>query len=150
MARTLVVLAVLVFTGLFALLNWTQFTTPTTLNFGFFELAAPLGMIMLGLVALLSVVFIVWALSMQATLLVESRRQAKELQAQRELADRAEASRFTELRDFIAAEFARTHDAVMTRIGLLEAEQHRAAQGGVAGTALPPPRRELPPGTLGR
>ena len=146
MARTLIVLAVLVFTGLFALLNWTQFTTPTTLSFGFFDVSAPLGMIMLGLVALLAVVFVVWALSMQASLLVESRRQAKELQAQRELADRAEASRFTELRDFVAAEFARTHDAVMTRIGLLEAETHR----GLSGAGVAPVRRDLPPPTLGR
>jgi uncharacterized integral membrane protein len=125
MARTLVVLAVLVFTGLFALLNWTQFTTPTSLNFAFFEVSAPLGMIMLGLVVLLAIVFVVWALSMQATLIVESRRQSKELQAQRELADRAEASRFTELRDFVGQELARTHYATMTRIGVLEAEQRR-------------------------
>lgn len=141
MARTLVVLAVLVLTGLFALLNWTQFTTPTSLNFGFFEVSAPLGMIMLGLVALLAIVFVVWALSMQATLIVESRRQAKELQAQRELADRAEASRFTELRDYVGQELARTHDATMTRIGVLEAEQRRLLGGAE--------RREPPP-VLGR
>lgn len=147
MARTLIVLAVLVFTGLFALLNWTQFNTPTNLNFGFFEVSAPLGMIMLGLVALLAVVFVVWALSMQASLLVESRRQAKELQAQRELADRAEASRFTELRDFVAAEFARTHDGLMTRIGVLEAETRRLH--GVTGADLAAPRRELPPPSFG-
>jgi hypothetical protein len=82
-------------------------------------------------------VFVVWALSMQATLIVESRRQSKELQAQRELADRAEASRFTELRDFIGQELARTHDATMTRIGVLEAEQRRLL-GSAAERREPP------------
>lgn len=132
MARILVVLLVLVFTGLFALLNWTAFTTPTTLQFGFGSFVAPLGMIMLGLVAIVSVVFTVWALSLQASLLADQRRQARELQAQRELADQAEASRFTELRQFLAEELQRVreesaaaHAGLMTRFGQMEMDTRR-------------------------
>jgi hypothetical protein len=45
------------------------------------------------------VVFAVAAGSMRTTALLESRQHYKELEAQRALADRAEASRFTELRE---------------------------------------------------
>jgi hypothetical protein len=38
--------------------------------------------------------------------LLETRRQSRELSAQRELADKAEASRFTELRQMLEQEFA--------------------------------------------
>ena len=40
-------------------------------------------------------------------MLLETRRHTKELQAQRELADKAEASRFTELRAYLASELGR-------------------------------------------
>ena len=44
---------------------------------------------------------------LQAGTLLESRRQSRELAAQRELADKAEASRFTDLRQMLEGEFAR-------------------------------------------
>jgi hypothetical protein len=60
--------------------------------------------------------------------LIDGRRHTKEMQAQRELADRAEASRFTELRSFLEAqEQARVAQsnqrqaALLTRIEQLEA-----------------------------
>ncbi len=133
MSRTLLVLAVLVLTGGFALLNWTAFATPTPLYLGFTTVEAPLGLIMLCLVALLSVVFVIWAISLQATLLMEQRRLNKDLQAQRQLADTAEASRFTELRSFIAAETLRisqsseqTRAALVQRMEQLEDRQRLA------------------------
>jgi hypothetical protein len=133
MSRTLLVLAVLVLTAGFALLNWTAFSTPTSLYLGFTTVEAPLGLIMLGLVSLLSVVFVVWAISLQATLLMEQRRLNKELQAQRALADTAEASRFTELRSFIAAETLRiaqsteqTRAALVQRMEQFEDRQRNA------------------------
>jgi hypothetical protein len=43
----------------------------------------------------------------QAGVIAEARRYAKELKAQRELADTAEASRFTELRTFLEGELRR-------------------------------------------
>jgi uncharacterized integral membrane protein len=93
--------------GVFALLNWPAFVAPTTLSLFFTTVQAPLGLIMLGLLFALSLLFTVWAISMQATTLLETRRNTRELQTQRELADKAEASRFVELHSFLAAELSR-------------------------------------------
>lgn len=98
MVRALVFCLVLVLVGLFALINWPVFVALTPLSLGFTTVQAPLGVIMLGLIGFLCVLFTVWVISLQATSLVESRRQTRQLQAQRDLADSAEASRFTELR----------------------------------------------------
>lgn len=133
MGRTLLVLVVLALTGLFALLNWSAFAAPTSLYLGFTTVQAPLGIIMLGVVALLAIVFVIWAISLQGTLLLEQRRTAKELQQQRALADSAESSRFTELRSFISAEMLRmaqaadqTRAAITGRLDLLEQRQRSA------------------------
>jgi len=47
--RTVVVLVVLAFVGLFAALNWSAFLAPTPLSLGFAQVQAPRGLIMLGL-----------------------------------------------------------------------------------------------------
>ena len=93
--------------GLFALLNWDAFTALTTLNLGVTSVQAPLGLIMLVLVAFLCVLFTVWVISFQASSLMEARRMTRELQVQRDLADKAEASRFTELRSELIARLDR-------------------------------------------
>jgi uncharacterized integral membrane protein len=115
MIRALVLLAGLTLLGLFALLNWTAFVNPVPLSLGFTTVQAPLGLTMLGVIVFLSVLFTAWAVSMQATTLIEHRRQNRELQSQRELADKAEQSRFTELRSFLVAELqnvARSQDGL--------------------------------------
>jgi hypothetical protein len=111
-ARTLLLLLVLGLTAAFVALNWGAFTMPTALSIGVATVEAPLGLIMLGFLAALSLLFIGWVIYLQSTVLIESRRQAKELQTQRELADKAEASRFTELRSFLADELGRSNQAV--------------------------------------
>jgi uncharacterized integral membrane protein len=131
MFRALAFFLVLVLVGLFALINWDAFSALTTLKLGFTTVQAPLGLIMLGLVAFLCVLFTVWVIALQASALGAARRQTKELQAQRDLADRAEASRFTELRaelvtrlDQMQAEtrlaFEQSGNAVAAHIGQLE------------------------------
>lgn len=82
----------------FAALNWQAFTTPTKLDLMFTTVEAPLGLVMLGLLGLVTLVFAVNMAVWQGTILMESRRNAKELSHQRTLADQAEASRFSELR----------------------------------------------------
>ncbi len=104
MIRALALFIGLTLVGLFALLNWTAFVTPVPLSLGFTTVQAPLGLTMLGVVVFLGLLFTVWAVSMQASTLVENRRQSRELQSQRELADKAEQSRFTELRSFLFTE----------------------------------------------
>jgi hypothetical protein len=94
----LLIIAILLIAG-FAALNWAEITRPSPLLFGPFVMEAPLGAILLGLLALALVVFALSAASMRTSTLIESRNLYKELEGQRTLADRAEASRFTELRD---------------------------------------------------
>lgn len=109
--RVLPVLLLLVLTGLFALINWTTFTTPTTLNLGVAMVTAPLGLVMLGIVALLGLMYVASSVYLYSVALSETRRLNRDLAAQRELADKAEASRFTELRDFMATELHRVSQA---------------------------------------
>ncbi|MGY4831612.1 LapA family protein [Sphaerotilaceae bacterium SBD11-9] len=111
MTRALSLIAVLLLIGVFALLNWPAFTAPTTLSLFFTTVEAPLGMIMLGLLFVLALLFTTWAVTQQASMLFETRRHTRELQAQRELADKAEASRFVELRSFLSAELLRVSQA---------------------------------------
>ena len=103
----LLVVAILLIAG-FAALNWGEIIRPTSVWFGPFMADAPLGAILLGLLALAVVVFALSAASMRTQTLLESRHHYKELEAQRLLADKAEASRFTELRTHID-----THQAEM-------------------------------------
>lgn len=92
---------------LFVMMNWTTFAAPTPLNLGLIELSAPLGMVMLAFIAAISALFVVYILFQQAGVILEARRHAKEGKVQRGLADKAEASRFTELRALIVGELSR-------------------------------------------
>lgn len=105
--RTLAVVLVLALLAGFTALNWTAFTTPTSLSLGFAVVQAPLGLVMLMVCAVLAALFLAYIVFQQAGVILEARRMSKELKSQRELADRAEASRFTELRSYLADELAR-------------------------------------------
>lgn len=91
------VLAILVVAG-FAAQNWSEFVRPAPLLFGTVLVDAPLGIVMLGMLVLAMLAFIIASASMATRSMVESRHHHKTLEAQRELADKAEASRFTDLR----------------------------------------------------
>lgn len=105
--RTLSIVAALVLVAVFTLMNWAAFIAPTTLTLGFAEVQAPLGLIMLAATGVVCGLLLVYILFQQAAVIMESRRMAKELKGQRELADKAEASRFTEMRGFIEGELRR-------------------------------------------
>lgn len=102
--RTLLILVVLGIVIVFALLNWSVFTAPTTLSIGFASFEAPLGLILLGAIAALTLLFLIYLVYLQATALMESRQYSRELKTQRELADRAEESRFTQLRSSLESD----------------------------------------------
>jgi hypothetical protein len=102
--RTLLLMLVLAAIVAFAAINWNAFMAPTNLSLGFTAVQAPLGVILLGLMALLTALFLLILVSLQTSALLGARRHARELQAQRELADDAEASRLTELRAFLDVE----------------------------------------------
>ena len=128
MIRTFAFVALLALIALFALLNWSAFSALTSLSLVFTTVQAPLGLIMLGLVAFLSLLFTVWVISLQAGSLMDARRQTKELQAQRDLADKAEASRFTELRSVLLARLDRLQEE--TRLALDQSGNSVAAHVG--------------------
>jgi uncharacterized integral membrane protein len=108
--RTLLIVLVLGVVVVFALLNWSVFTAPTTLSVGFTTFDAPLGLILLGAIGALTLLFLIYLVYLQATALMESRQYSRELKTQRELADRAEESRFTELRSSLETELQRVAD----------------------------------------
>ena len=128
MIRTFAFVALLALIALFALLNWSAFSALTPLSLVFTTVQAPLGLIMLGLVAFLCLLFTVWVISLQAGSLMDARRQTKELQAQRDLADKAEASRFTELRSVLLARLDRLQEE--TRLALNQSGNSVAAHVG--------------------
>jgi len=120
MTRALVFFVVLVLVGLFAVINWDVFSALTPISLGFTTVQAPLGLILLGTIVFLCVLFTVWVIVLQAGSLRDARRQTKELQAQRDLADRAEASRFTELRADLLARIDESANATAAHIAQLE------------------------------
>lgn len=109
------VLAIVLVSG-FAALNWAEFSRTSPLNFGFFVMDAPLGTIMLGLLVLGLLAFIVSSGVLRSRMMITENRYTRDLQAQRDLADKAEASRFTELRQYLDSHFRenRQRDAVVS------------------------------------
>ncbi|MEO8344577.1 MAG: LapA family protein [Betaproteobacteria bacterium] len=110
--RTLFLLVVLGLLAIFTGLNWSAFTTPTTLSLVFTTVQAPLGLLMLVVTGLLAALFLLYVAYLQSTVILEARKTARELQAQRHLADEAEASRFTELRAFLESRISKLESDV--------------------------------------
>jgi uncharacterized integral membrane protein len=102
--RTLLILFVLGTLILFAAINWTAFVSPFKLSVVFTTVEAPLGLVLLGIVGLLTLLFLIYLVFLQSSSLLESRRQARELQNQREIVEQSEASRFSRLHSFLEVE----------------------------------------------
>lgn len=103
-ARLVIILAAILLVAGFAALNWSEFLRPMPLSFGIFVMEAPLGLILLSVLTVTLVAFLISSMYMQTVNLMDSRQHSKELHAQRELADKAEASRFTDLRQHLDAQ----------------------------------------------
>ena len=110
--RTILLLIIAVLIGGLAALNWEILAAPSEVNLGLTTIHAPLGILMLGLTLLLCVLFIAYVLSLQGSVMLEARRHNKEMTAQRELADKAEASRFTDLRAHLDKEVGRLSEVI--------------------------------------
>jgi uncharacterized integral membrane protein len=121
--RAVLLLLIFALLAIFVVVNWPAFTTPATLSLLVGTVEAPLGIVMLMLTGALALVFLAYAFYLQTSVLLETRRMTRELAAQRQLADQAEASRFTELRTALDARFER----------LEAAARGGATQDGVAG-----------------
>ncbi|MGH8820937.1 MAG: LapA family protein [Rhodoferax sp.] len=105
--RSLLILVLGLVIVVFVASNWGLITQPSDLSLLVTTVKAPLGLILLGLMLVMAVLFVVLIAYAQTALLMEGRRHGKELAAQRELANNAEASRFVELKTFIAEELVR-------------------------------------------
>lgn len=116
--RTLVLVVGILLLAVFTALNADEILRPTTLNLGFSQAQAPLGLVMLGVVVVVLAFFLVALVFLQTSHLLELRRATKEASEQRHLADKAEQSRFTDLRQYLQTQYQET----------LEREQTRTAQ----------------------
>ena len=133
--RTVLILVVLGVLVIFVAINWSAFTVPTALSMLFATVEAPLGLILLGIVALLTALFLVYVLYLQSSVLMENRRHARDLQAQRELAEQAEVSRFNQLRYFLEDELRKLTDkneasraGIIARLDQLDRELRAAVE----------------------
>ena len=107
-ARTVFLIIAILAVAAFAALNVDEFTRTSVLSLGFTTIKVPLGLVMLLLLVIAVVMFLASTLYMQSANLLETRKYARELSTQRDLADKAEASRFTELRAYLDAQAAAT------------------------------------------
>jgi uncharacterized integral membrane protein len=121
--RTLLVVLVLLLIVAFLAINWSVFAASAKVSFVFTSIEVPIGLVMLAILTLIALTFGIYSAVSWSAILLEFRRQAKELTAQRTLADQAEASRFTELRavmhdelERLADRMAQMHDTLRTEI----------------------------------
>ena len=118
--QTIIISIVLFFVILFAGLNWALFTTPSSLNLLFKELDAPLGIIMLIVIAILSVVYLITVGAIETGALVQNKRSTKELEKARKLAENEEQSRYNELKKYLGEELNKVNSRLNEIQGQLE------------------------------
>jgi uncharacterized integral membrane protein len=123
-----VILAALFLLAAFTLANWSVLSASSTLSFIAFDVDAPLGVILLGAMLVMLALFILYALALRTSMLMESRRHNQELQAQRTLAETAEASRLGELRAQMEREFAQLRAAIGQMEGLMDRHEQSMKQ----------------------
>ena len=104
--RTIFLIIFIALVAGFVALNVGEFTRSSVLNLGIASIDVSLGLVMLLLLVVVVVAFLGNTLLIQSANLIESRKYARELNTQRDLADKAEASRFTELRHYLDAQAA--------------------------------------------
>ena len=113
--RAIVLIVALLLVAGFVALNLDEVFRPTTLNLALTEVQAPVGLVLLGMLGLLVVLFLLLMVYGQTTHLMEVRRISREAAEQRQLADKAEASRFTELKDYLRSELTRMEERQQTQ-----------------------------------
>jgi uncharacterized integral membrane protein len=131
--RTLLVIAAASMTCAFFIINWQVFSAPTKFSLVFTSFEAPVGLVMVGVFAIIVLTLTIYMGIGQRTLLMEYRRQAKELQSQRTLADNAEASRFTEMGALMHTEMANLRAWLEASLGSVR-EEFRNTENSIAAT----------------
>lgn len=77
--RTVVLLVTFGLLAIFVAFNWSALLAPTSLWLGVTSVQAPLGLILLGFIALLSAMFLAYVIYFQGAALLESRRHARDV-----------------------------------------------------------------------
>jgi uncharacterized integral membrane protein len=93
--RSLLLVLLIVLVATFVALNFEEILRPTPLNLGLSTVQAPMGLVLVGLLAAVLLIFLLALLYFQTAHVMEVRRINRDVAEQRQLADKAEASRFT-------------------------------------------------------
>lgn len=126
---TLALILLLVLTGYLAFLNWAAFSLPTDLWIGFASIQMPIGVLLLGILACITVLFLLYVIYLQTSSLLETRRLSRKLETNIALAEKAEQSRFIELKNALVAEMLsqtnlnlEAKSAILSRMDQLKTE----------------------------
>ena len=117
--HTVILVLVLFVVLLFAGINWSLFARQDSINFIFFSIEAPLGVIMLGTVGVLSIIYLLFIGRLEVASMLEARRSGKALEEARELALSKEKSRITELQSALSEQigaFGKRFDSLENKI----------------------------------
>ena len=120
--RTVLLLVVIAVIAAVLFINWQALSAPVKLNLLLTVVELPMGMVMLGLLGLASTAFATYVGLWQGTVMLDYRRQAKDLQAQRALADSAEESRFTAISSLLREEIAQLTARMESSLEILRGE----------------------------
>lgn len=126
--RSVFLLLLFVLCSVFLVVNWEGVMADVNVNLLFEEIQAPLGLILLLGPGLVILICLVYGFVQQAALSMELRRVNKQLQHARDLLQKAEQSRFVELKNDMQRQFldlqnqsAARHSSLMTAVNGLQA-----------------------------
>jgi uncharacterized integral membrane protein len=111
-ALAIVIIVALALLVLFAAMNWTALTAPTSLSFLGARAEAPLGLLLVAVASAFALLSFLYGALQRTAMLLEARRLAQALEAQRRLAEDAEASRLNELRADMQRELAEVRKTI--------------------------------------
>jgi len=117
--RNYVLLLIVVLIGVFAGVNWPTFEQTQDLNLIVTHVTAPFGILLLIIMGVLLIIYFLYTVGLETSALLEVRKYARELSAQRKLVEDAESSRFTELKRFLESELSSMksqHQEVLDRL----------------------------------
>ena len=112
--RSVILLVLTVLLVAFAGLNWDNLLTATPISFLFGSIEAPLGIVLLLVVAFMTLLFFGFLAFLEAQARSERKSLQQEIDRWRELADKAEASRIEELKGIIEAGFDDLYDRIQS------------------------------------
>lgn len=136
--RSVFLLLLFVLCSVFLIVNWEGVMAEVNVNLLWTEIQAPLGLILLMGPGLLILICLIYGFVQQAGLSMELRRVNKQLQQARDLAQKAELSRFTELKSEMQKQItelqnqsASRHSSLMAAVNGVQAAVDESAQGTV-------------------